>query len=239
MTSSINNSEQTIYPRECLKLSKDSELLNRDIKTALIKLELLQTRILDQNNVNIYLRKAVTMKTSKRFYCIAISIMLFFSCSGLGQIAEQGSGNANLRLIEAAKEIMNSAGTCALITLDDEGAPRVRAMDPFSPEEDLTVWFGTNSKSRKVDQIKKDPRVTLYYLDKDASGYVIIHGMARLVNDSQEKEKRWKADWKAFYPDKTKGYLLIEVSPSWMEILSPSRGIAGDPVSWQPPVVNF
>ena len=34
------------------------ELLNREIKTALIKLEVLQTRILDQNNLNIYLRKA-------------------------------------------------------------------------------------------------------------------------------------------------------------------------------------
>ena len=34
------------------------ELLDREIKTALIKLELIQTRILDQNNLNIYLRKA-------------------------------------------------------------------------------------------------------------------------------------------------------------------------------------
>ena len=34
------------------------ELLSREIKTALIKLELIQTRILDQNNLNIYLRKA-------------------------------------------------------------------------------------------------------------------------------------------------------------------------------------
>ena len=179
------------------------------------------------------------MKTSKRFYYVAISILLFISFSGLGQISEQGSDSADQALIEAAKEIMNSAGTCALITLDDEGAPRVRAMDPFSPEKDLTVWFGTNSRSRKVDQIKKDPRVTLYYLDKDASGYVIIHGLARLVNNSQEKEKRWKAEWEAFYPDKTKDYLLIEVSPSSIEILSPPRGIVGDPETWQPPVVNF
>ena len=34
------------------------ELLNREIKTALIKLELLQTRILDQTNLNVYHRKA-------------------------------------------------------------------------------------------------------------------------------------------------------------------------------------
>ena len=179
------------------------------------------------------------MKTPKGFVCIAILILISIPFSGLGQITEQGSTDADQFLIEAAKEIMTAAGTCALITIDDEGVPRVRAMDPFAPEEDLTIWFGTNSKSRKVDQIKKDPRVTLYYLDKDASGYVIIHGKSRLVNDPQEKEKRWKAEWEAFYPDKTEDYLLIEVKPIWMEVLSPPKGISADPVTWQPPVVNF
>jgi len=179
------------------------------------------------------------MKTTKGLVSVAILILISIPFSGLGQITEQGSTDADQFLIEAAKEIMTAAGTCALITIDAEGVPRVRAMDPFGPEEDLTVWFGTNSRSRKVEQIKKDPRVSLYYLDEDASGYVIIHGRARLVNDPKEKEKRWKVEWEAFYPDKTKDYLLIEVTPIWMEVLSPPRGISADPVTWQPPVVNF
>ena len=179
------------------------------------------------------------MKTPKGYVCIAILTLISVPFSGLAQIAEQGSLTADQHLIAAAKEIMNSEGSCALITIDDEGVPRVRAMDPFAPEEDLTVWFGTNSKSRKVVQIKKDPRVTLYYLDEDASGYLIVQGVARLVNDPKEKEKRWRAKWEAFYPDKTKDYLLIEVTPIWMEVLSPPRGISADPVTWQPPVVNF
>jgi len=179
------------------------------------------------------------MKTSKRLNCIAILILISLPFSGFSQLTEQGSANADQHLIAAAKEIMNSEGSCALISIDDEGIPRVRAMDPFAPEEDLTVWFGTNSRSRKVDQLKKDPRVTLYYLDEDASGYVIVQGVARLVNDPKEKDKRWKAEWEAFYPDKTKDYLLIEVTPIWMEVLSPPRGISADPVTWQPPIVNF
>ena len=91
------------------------------------------------------------MKTPQGLVCISICILSIFPFAGFGQLAEQGSGNVDQRLVEAAKEIMTAAGTCALITLDDEGVPRVRAMDPFAPEEDLTVWFGTNSKSRKVD----------------------------------------------------------------------------------------
>lgn len=179
------------------------------------------------------------MKTPKGYIWIVIIILLNVPFSGFGQLTEQGDGNADQHLIAAAKEIISAAGTCALITVDEEGVPRVRAMDPFAPEENLTIWFGTNSRSRKVDQIKKNPGVTLYYLDSDASGYVIVQGVARLVNDPKEKEKRWKAEWEDFYPDKTKDYLLIEVTPLWMEVLSPPRGISADPLTWQPPIVNF
>lgn len=179
------------------------------------------------------------MKTPKGYIWIVIIILLNVPFSGFGQITVQESADADQLLIEAAIEIISAAGTCALITVDEEGVPRVRAMDPFAPEENLTIWFGTNSRSRKVDQIKKNPGVTLYYLDSDASGYVIVQGVARLVNDPKEKEKRWKAEWEDFYPDKTKDYLLIEVTPLWMEVLSPPRSISADPVTWQPPVVNF
>jgi len=178
------------------------------------------------------------MKTLQKFISIAFPILLLIPFSGFGQKTEL-LDSANQDLIKAAREIMNAAGTCALITLDEEGRPRVRAMDPFAPETDFTVWFGTNSKSRKVNQIENDPRVTLYYLDGDASGYVMIHGTAQLINDPFEKEKRWKDAWEAFYKDKTEDYLLIKVSPIWMEVSSTSRGIYGDTITWQPPKVIF
>jgi general stress protein 26 len=147
--------------------------------------------------------------------------------------------STEMKLIQAAREIMSSAETCALISVDATGSPRVRTMDPFMPDSSLTVWFGTNPHSRKVAQIKKDPRVTLYYLDKDASGYVTIHGKAQIVDEQTEKDKRWKKEWEAFYPDKVESYTLIKVSPVWMEIVSPPRGLLGDDTSWTPPVVRF
>ena len=101
------------------------------------------------------------------------------------------------KLIVAAREIIKEAGTCALITLDDEFNPMARIMDPFPPESDFTVWLGTKSESRKVNQIKNNPTVTLYYQDRDASGYVVIHGKAKIVDDKKEKEKRWKVAWEA------------------------------------------
>ncbi len=168
----------------------------------------------------------------------ALFVVALISSSAFSQVSDP-IDSINNQLIQAAKQIMISTETCALITVDKDGRPRVRAMDPFHPEDDMTVWFGTNPNSRKVQQIKDDPRVTLYYLDKDASGYVMIHGTAQLVNDQIEKERRWKAEWKAFYPNQIEDYLLIKVIPEWMEIISETHGILGDPESWKPPVVTF
>ena len=178
------------------------------------------------------------MKLLRKPICILFLFLLFISIRSFSQNTDP-TDPLKFELMNAAREIMTAANTCALITLDEEGRPRVRVMDPFLPENDFTVWFGTNPKSRKVNQIKKNSDVTLYYLDSDASGYVMIHGTAQLVDDPKQKEKYWKVGWKAFYPNKNEGYLLIKVSPEWMEVLSISRGITGDPTTWKPPVVLF
>ena len=167
-----------------------------------------------------------------------ILLIIGFSFSLSGQ--EQASKDSTrAKLTKAAREIMTATSTCALISVDSNGVPRARTMSTFAPEEDFTVWFGTNPNSRKVNQIKKNPLVSLYYLDSDESGYVLLHGIAEIVNSQKEKNKWWKEEWEAFYPNKKKDYLLLKVPPKWLEVRSPTRNIGNDPVSWKPPVVLF
>ena len=134
---------------------------------------------------------------------------------------------------------MTTARYCALITVDASGRAQARTMDAFAPDDQMTVWFGTNPRSRKVAEIRRRPRVTLYYFDRENQAYVTIHGIARLVNDANEKARRFKDDWKAFYPDRDKDYLLIEVRPVTLEVVNTKKGIVGDPKTWRPPTVNF
>ena len=178
------------------------------------------------------------MKTLKLYSNLTLLLLLLMSLKSFGQNTKQND-SIRTQLTSVARTIITNAGICTLITLNEDGLPMARAMDPFLPESDFTVWFGTNPKSRKVKQIKNNPIVTLYYLDKDASGYVVIHGRAELVNELGEKEKHWKTEWQAFYPNKTEDYLLIKVVPNWMEVLSTTHGITGDPKTWEVPVVVF
>lgn len=147
--------------------------------------------------------------------------------------------SAQAKLLSVAREIMTAAQTCTLITLDTDGRPAARIMDPFPADNDFTVWFGTNSRSRKAGQIGKDPRVTLLYVSPDKSGYVSIQGHAILINDPAEKTMRWKSEWDQFYPDRDESYLLIKVTPLRLEAVSYPHGITGDPTTWAPPSVLF
>jgi general stress protein 26 len=168
--------------------------------------------------------------------CLWISFLL-----GACQSHEksQPDSNDSAAILTAAREVIQNSEKCAFITLDKKGYPQVRTMDAFEPEDDFTVWMATNPNSRKVDQIKNDPHVTLYYSDKNENGYVSIYGIAELVNDQAEKDNRWKEAWKDFYPDRKENYLLIKVTPTRLEVINYNKGINGDSVTWQPAVVNF
>ena len=185
------------------------------------------------------IKQILVIKNPFLLYLIfTIGIVLIIPLRGNAKQKGESQNNNN-ELIIAAKEIIQNAKTCALITIDDQGRPRVRTMDPFPPEDDLTVWFGTNSSSRKVTQIKENSKVTLYYTDSDDRGYVMIHGIASIVNDITEKEKHWKVKWKDFYPNYPDDYMLIKVLPQWMEVISETRGILGDEKTWLPPIVTL
>jgi general stress protein 26 len=142
-------------------------------------------------------------------------------------------------LIAAAREIMTSQQYCSLITQDQDGRSQARTVNPFPPEEDMTVWFATSTLTRKVQQMRRDPRVTLYYANHaQATGYVAIIGRAVLVDDRAEMIRRKRAYWDTAFPG-FKNLVLVKVVPEHLDVLNYSRGAQGDPVTWHAPSVEF
>lgn len=138
-------------------------------------------------------------------------------------------------LKEVAREVMTTSKNCALITVDSLGVAHARAMDPFLPEKDFTVWMATNPKSKKVSDIANNPKVTLYYFDKNDPGYVTLQGTATLVNDREKKQKFWKEDWENFYKNRDTDYLLIKVTPEKLYVISEHYKVLGDTITWKVP----
>jgi len=144
-------------------------------------------------------------------------------------------------VLAAARAVMESAHFCGLVTIGEDGQPQAREVDPFAPEDDMTVWLATKAATRKVGQIRSDPRVTLYYQAPDGTGYVTLFGRAEIVTNPAEKARRWKDAWAPLYDDRNNGadYTLIKVTPARLEILSLAHGVVSDPVTWRPTSVDF
>ncbi len=142
-------------------------------------------------------------------------------------------------LIVAAREIIASQQYCALITQDEQGRSQARTVNPFAPDDNMIVWIATSTLTHKVQQIRRDSRVTLYYCDHaKATGYVAINGKADLVDDRAEMVKRKRAYWDTAFPG-FKNLVLIKVIPEHLDVINYSRGALNDPVTWHAPSVEF
>lgn len=140
-------------------------------------------------------------------------------------------------VMKAAREVIGAARYATLATIDDLGGyPYTRIVDPFEPEQNFTIWVGTNASTRKVQQIERNPRVSLLYFDAPNQHYVAITGSAAVVRDAAEKTRRFKPEWKAFYQNGSSGeeYVLLRISPLRLEIVADSLGMKNDPATWQP-----
>jgi general stress protein 26 len=166
-------------------------------------------------------------------------LALLAPCLALAQEKSPSPADERARLIAAAREIIGAQTYCALVTIDETGRPQVRTMNPFPPEEDMTVWFATNTRSRKVREMRRDPRVALYYSDhKNAIGYVQITGRAVLVDDMQEILKRKRAYWDQAFPG-LKNLVLIKVVPERLDVLNYKAGLQADPDTWRTPSIEL
>jgi general stress protein 26 len=192
----------------------------------------MRVNIIQEDNVKKYNQQIIAETI---IYLTIILLLPAVVCAQQNHL----SNNDRDTLITAAKEIMSATRYCALITLDEEGHPHARKMDPFLPEEDMVVWLGTNSNSRKVKEILNDSRATLYYEAPNEAGYVVIKGHAYLVDDPEKKLRYWKKEWEPYYSDQKADYILIKLIPDKLEILDYKHGIIGDSKTWEVPIIDF
>lgn len=139
----------------------------------------------------------------------------------------------------AARRVIDAAKYAAFITLDSTGRPHARTVQPVAPDSTMVVWFATNPLTRKVGEVARDRRVSLYYFDPESLAYVTLTGSARIVRDRAEQDRHWNPAWDAFYPNRASGVVLVEVTPERLEIVDIKRRISGDARTWRPPSVQL
>ena len=85
---------------------------------------------------------------------------------------------------EEARAILEGDALAHLVTVNDDGSPQVSCV--WVGLEDEEIVFASLGPRRKLDNIRRDPRVTLSVEGTNISGiglkeYLVLHGRARIV----------------------------------------------------------
>jgi|WetSurSiteA1Bulk_404760.scaffolds.fasta_scaffold02118_1 general stress protein 26 len=142
-------------------------------------------------------------------------------------------------LLQAAFDIVKSTPFCALVSVDADGQPQARTMNPFPVEKDWVIWFATSRNSRKVSDIRNNPRVSVYFADHSAAkGYVNVAGTAVIIDDRELLVKMKRDYWEGI-PNWQDRFVLIKITPKSLDVVNYARGLSGDPVTSAAPRLVF
>lgn len=104
--------------------------------------------------------------------------------------------------IQAQKEALTlvNASQTALLGLNDEGFPNIRAMLKMENEGLKTIWFSTNTSSKKIQQIAEDPRSCVYFWDSLHFKGLKLFGKIEVLTDLESKRRLWRKGFEMYYP---------------------------------------
>ena len=92
----------------------------------------------------------------------------------------------------------------AYLATCDGDQPRVRPVSPIV-EDDMSIWVTTRSTSRKVKQLRENPKICLAFVElPDGDKAVTIIGEALIIPDIRKKRRVWKLapfDLHEHFPD--------------------------------------
>ena len=174
----------------------------------------------------------------RTFTFIAIGGLLLFSVIKTPVLCAQSSVNRDTMLV-AAREIIKETTYCALVTVDSTGQPQIRTMNPFPANDELITWFATSRTSRKVREIKNNPKVCVYYADHVAAkGYVNINGTAQVIDDKELLLKMKREYWNGI-PNWQNIFVLIKIVPESLEVINYKHGLNNAPDTFRAPSISF
>ena len=167
-----------------------------------------------------------------------ILFLILLITTSVSNLFSQSAVNRDSLLV-AARDIISQTAYCGLVTIDSNGQPQVRTMNPFPVEDDLVIWFATSRGSRKVGELKASPKVAVYFADHiTAKGYVNISGNAEVIDDKELLVKMKREYWEGI-PNWKDIFVLIKIVPERLEVINYKHGLNNDPKTFKAPSVDF
>lgn len=130
---------------------------------------------------------------------------------------------------QACGQLLQKADLVYVSTMDENGYPQTRAMANlrnleqfyrlagfFDKQQDAFItYLTTNRISLKMEHIRKNPRVGLYYCSFSETHGLALTGNIEVIEDVEIRKLLWQDDWIQFYHGGLNGsdYTVLRVKP--------------------------
>src|SRR6478609_7063098 len=104
----------------------------------------------------------------------------------------------NASNVERAWELMKKIGFAMLVTRDGDKL-RARPMSAYLQRDENAIYFLTDVRRHKDDEIARNPAVNLSFADASAQKYVSLTGTAVVSNDRAKIKELFTTTAKAWW----------------------------------------
>lgn len=118
--------------------------------------------------------------------------------------------------LEKFKTLVKDVNICMFITNNrDDAETHTRPMATVDVEDDGTLWFYTDVRSIKVDEVASDQDVHLVYSHPGKDSYLDVWGTASVVKDKEKIKEKWSLMVKVYFPNGVDdpNIALLKVTP--------------------------
>lgn len=149
---------------------------------------------------------------------------------------------------EMALYLVENAKAAIVTTIDELGFPQTRAMFNLRNKEtwpkltsifdnhkdDFMILLTTNTSSTKIENIRRNNRVSIYYHIPDEWRGLMLGGSIEIVDDLEIKKAVWHEGWERYYltgyddPDHTILKLNPTIARGWNQSHTYSFEIGGE-----------
>lgn len=102
--------------------------------------------------------------------------------------------------IRESQALVERSLIAMLGTNGDDGYPNIKAMIKCEHEGLETVWFSTNTSSRRVAQLKRDPKACVDFVDFDRWKGLMLVGTVEILQDIGSRQRLWQEGDEKYYP---------------------------------------
>jgi general stress protein 26 len=106
--------------------------------------------------------------------------------------------NDNTRDRDRAWQLMEKIGFAMLVTCDGDKL-RARPMSAHIERDNNAIYFLTDARRHKDDEIARNPSINLSFADAGAQKYVSLTGTAVVSNDRAKIKELWSTPAKAWW----------------------------------------